>query len=129
MVRFKYIVCAWELLYRNRRRPARVSPDGRIGWRQVAGLRAPSTAHYLHQWQAKHRWRPAFEFGLQGFGEMGRWDQWAAADQRSHLAGPAVFGKLDLGGRQSIRYNAAWLLGASTAAPDHAVRMQVEYEF
>jgi hypothetical protein len=84
---------------------------------------------FLYQWQAKYRWMPEFEYGFQGFGEMGKWDQWAPTNERSHRVGPAVFGKLSLGGRQAIRYNAAWLLGASQAAPDHSVRLQVEYEY
>lgn len=82
-----------------------------------------------YQWQVKYRWQQQFEFGLQGFGELGKWDQWDPADQRSHRMGPAIFGKLPLGNRQAIRYNAAWLLGASTNAPRQTFRMQVEYEF
>ena len=82
-----------------------------------------------YQWQAKYRWMPQFEAGLQGFGELGKWDKWENRDERIHLAGPAVFGKLPLGGRQAIRYNAAYLIGVSRAAPDRAFRMQVEYEF
>ena len=90
---------------------------------------AGSETVFLYQWQAKYRWLPQFEFGLQGFGEMGRWNHWATADERSHSAGPAIFGKLPIGDHQAIRYNAAWLLGMSTAAPDHTFRVQVEYEF
>ena len=93
---------------------------------QAEGL---SETQFLYQWQAKYRWRPQFEFGLQGFDEVGKWDQWATEGERSHRAGPAVFGMLPLGGRQKIRYNAAWLLGASPTAPDHTFRMQVEYEY
>ena len=89
----------------------------------------PSEIQFLYQWQAKYRWLPQFEFGLQGFGEMGKWTSWADKDERSHRAGPAVFGKLPLGGRQAIKYNAAWLLGTSKAARDHTLRLQVEYEF
>ena len=88
-----------------------------------------SQTQFLYQWQAKYRWRQQFEFGFQGFGEMGRWDQWVPESERTHRAGPAVFGKLPLGGRRAIKYNAAWLLGASTAAPNHTFRMQVEYEY
>ena len=82
-----------------------------------------------YQWQIKYRWQQQFEFGLQGFGELGKWNRWDTADQRSHRVGPAVFGKIPLGNRQAIRYNAAWLLGASTNAPRQTFRMQVEYEF
>jgi hypothetical protein len=39
-------------------------------------------------------------------------------------------GKVKLGqGRQAIRWNAAWLFGASKAAADNALRVQAEYEF
>jgi hypothetical protein len=89
----------------------------------------PSKMQFLYQWQAKYRWKPALEFGLQGFGEMGTYDNWSPADEQNHRMGPAVFGKLPLGGGHAIKYNAAWLLGASKAAPDNTVRLQVEYEF
>ena len=82
-----------------------------------------------YQWQTKYRWKPSFEFGLQGFGEMGEWDHWDASDEQNHRMGPAVFGKIGLGTKRAIKYNAALLFGTSDAAPDHTFRMQVEYEF
>lgn len=90
---------------------------------------APFATNFLYQWQVKYRLQPTFEFGMQGFGEMGEWNDWAPASEQIHKAGPAVFGKIPLGGREAIKYNAAWLLGASTAAADHTFRLQVEYEF
>jgi hypothetical protein len=89
----------------------------------------PSQTSFLYQWQAKYRWLPQFEFGLQGFGEMGKWNDWAPKDERIHNAGPAVFGKLPLGNHQAIKYNVAWLLKTSKAAPAHTLRTQIEYEF
>ena len=89
----------------------------------------PSELSLLYQWQAKYRWRPRFEYGLQGFGHLGPYDNWAPSDQQSHQIGPAVFGKLPLGDHQVVKYNAAWLLGASKAAPDTTLRLQVQYEF
>jgi hypothetical protein len=89
-----------------------------------------SDTEFQYQWQAKYRWLPQFEFGVQGFGEMGKWDDWMPTGERIHTVGPAVFGKIPVGsGRQAIKYNAAWLLGASNAAADHTFRVQVEYEF
>lgn len=82
-----------------------------------------------YQWQAKYRWQPVFEFGMQGMGEMGKWNDWDKQSDQNHRVGPAVFGKFALGNRQAVKYNAAWLLGASNAAPDQTFRMQVEYEF
>lgn len=82
-----------------------------------------------YQWQIKYRWQPAVEFGLQGFGEMGKWNNWDPREERNHRFGPALFGKIALGNRQAIKYNAAWLIAASQAAPDHTFRLQVEYEY
>lgn len=82
-----------------------------------------------YQWQAKYRWRQQLEFGAQGFGEMGDWKHWAPSAEQNHRWGPAIFGKLGLGGRQAIRYNAALLLGLTNGSPDRTFRLQVEYEF
>jgi hypothetical protein len=82
-----------------------------------------------YQWQAKYRWCAEFEYGLQGFGEVGQWNRWDAHASQNQRIGPAVFGKFGLGGRQAIKYNAAWLVGLSQAAPDHTLRLQTELEF
>ena len=100
--------------------------------RKFGGDKAPDEERETelgYQWQAKYRAMPSFEFGAQGFGEVGEWNDWEARKEQKHLMGPAVFGKIDLGSHQKLKYNAAWLLGASDAAPNHTFRMQLEYEF
>ena len=87
-----------------------------------------SETTFLYQYQAKYRWLEQFEFGIQGFGETGKWNHWSEADERGHSVGPAVFGKLPFG-HHAIKYNAAWLVGTTDASPDHTFRAQVEYEF
>jgi len=89
----------------------------------------PEVTELGYQWQVKYRWREDFEFGAQGFGDMGQWDRWDAAHDQKHTLGPAIFGKINLGGRQALRYDAAYLFKASSAAPDRTLRMQLEYEF
>lgn len=82
-----------------------------------------------YQWQVKYRWQPKFEFGLQGFGDLGEWDHWSNSSNQNHRMGPAIFGKFDVAAHQAIKYNAALLFGTSEAAANHTFRMQVEYEF
>lgn len=82
-----------------------------------------------YQWQAKYRWQPTIEFGLQGMGEMGKWNNWAPAREQQHRMGPAVFGKIAMGSHKALKYNAAWLIGTGNAAADNTLRMQLEYEF
>jgi hypothetical protein len=89
----------------------------------------PAVTEFQYQWQTKYRWRKELEFGIQGFGETGKWDAWLPREQQNHRIGPALFGKVGLGDRQQVRYNVAWLFGASQAAPDRTLRAQVELEF
>lgn len=89
----------------------------------------PEVTELGYQWQVKYRWREDFEFGAQGFGDMGQWDHWDAAHDQKHTLGPAIFGRINLGGRQALRYDAAYLFKASSAAPDGTLRLQLEYEF
>lgn len=89
----------------------------------------PSATELGYQWQLKYRWRPALEWGAQGFGEVGPWRDWAPSSEQAHIAGPALFGRVRVGERQFVRYNAALLFGLNDAAPRHTVRLQAEYEF
>jgi len=82
-----------------------------------------------YQWQAKYRWMPQFEFGAQGFGDVGQWNRVAPRAEQSHLFGPAIFGKIALGGRHAIKYNAAYLIDAGDDKHSQTFRTQVEYEF
>lgn len=82
-----------------------------------------------YQWQVKYRFRPEFEYGLQGFGDFGPWDHWEPRAQQSHIAGPAIFGKVQLGQQQAIKYNAGILFGMNKGAPRNTLRLQAEYEF
>lgn len=89
----------------------------------------PEATELGYQWQLKYRWQPAFEFGAQGFAEVGPWNDWASARGQAHVLGPATFGKVGLGGRQVVKYDAALLFKASSAAPARTLRAQIEYEF
>ena len=82
-----------------------------------------------YQLQAKYRWTEQVEFGMQGFGEMGKWNDFSPRSEQSHRFGPAIFGKIDLGNRQAIKYNAAFLFDAGDAVDNRTFRMQAEYEF
>ena len=90
---------------------------------------AAYTTNLGYQLQAKYRWQSVLEFGVQGLGDLGKWNSWDSKANQNHRYGPAVFGKFALENRRAIKYNAAWLVGASSAAPNHTFRMQAEYEF
>lgn len=55
--------------------------------RNWASSRGPQLKY---QWQALHRLGPGWRLGLQGFGELGRWDHWSPHERQSHRAGPVL---------------------------------------
>lgn len=89
----------------------------------------PRVTEMGYQLQARYDLGPAIGVGVQAFGEMGKWDHWEPRNEQSHRAGPALFGKVKLGGREAIKYNAAWLHGVGEGAPRNTLRVQAEYEF
>ncbi len=88
-----------------------------------------SATNLDYQWQVKYPWQAGLDVGLQGLGSQGVWNNWSYRSRQSHLAGPALMGKYHIAGRESIRYNAAWLFGVSGVSPHNTFRVQVEYEF
>lgn len=91
-----------------------------------AGASKPTQMKY--QWQLRHRWKPGFQFGAQGFGELGAWDHWADRDAQSHRAGPALFGTLPVGSG-SLAWQVAYLTGSINARHGKMFSMRVKYDF
>lgn len=65
-----------------------------------------------YQWQALHRVAPGWRAGLQGFGELGRWDDWAPHERQSHRAGPATSFEVRTAGGSTLLVQGAWLAGS-----------------
>ena len=82
-----------------------------------------------YQWQAKYRWMNGVHAGLQGFGELGPWNQWLASERQSHRWGPVISSTWELQGRQRIEAQAAYLIGKvyGGAADMLSVRLQYVY--
>jgi hypothetical protein len=89
----------------------------------------PGPTEFGYQVQLKYRWKPALEFGLQGFGDLGEWNHWTTAEGQSQRFGPALFGKIAVGTHKALRYNTALLFGTTAGAPKQTFRLQAEYEF
>ena len=82
-----------------------------------------------YQWQLLHRLQPGLRLGLQGFGELGRWDHWAPRDQQSHRAGPALFGVLPIGSGTSLLCQAAILWGSTYARHGDMFSLRAQLAF
>lgn len=107
----------------------RTQLNANIFFERNYGSAAPSRTKMKYQWQAKYRWRPALQFGLQGFGEVGVWDDWSARERQSHRGGPALSGSWPIGAGQSIKYEAAYLKGSTYTRQGSMFSMRVQYVF
>lgn len=79
-----------------------------------------------YSWQWKHRGNPKFEYGLQGFGDLGATGDLGHTHESK--LGPALFGMLRLASGNKLKYDGALLFGTTHGAPDTTVRFQLEYE-
>ncbi|SFF91545.1 hypothetical protein SAMN05518865_10631 [Duganella sp. CF458] len=77
-----------------------------------------------YQWQVKQRWKSWFSPGLQGFGEVGKWNDWLPSKKQSHRAGPAFFGEAG-----HFKYEAAYLFGKNSGRAANSFSMRARYIF
>jgi len=83
----------------------------------------------VYQWQVRQHWKPLLNFGVQGFGELGRWDNWSSKADQSHRVGPALFGTWYLPNAHKILYESAYLIGKNDGRPAKSFTMRVQYAF
>ena len=82
-----------------------------------------------YQWQVKRRWLPHFQWGLQGFGELGNWKHWDPHGAQSHRAGPALFGSIPLGADTTLLCQAAMLFGSTYGQSGNMFSLRTQLAF
>jgi hypothetical protein len=90
------------------------------------GAHAEPGAEINYAWQMKWRGNPRFEPGLQGFGTLGRTNDFA--HESEHKIGPAFFSRVNLGGSDKLKFDAALLFGLNRNTPRTTLRFNLEYE-
>jgi len=90
------------------------------------GAHAEPGAEINYAWQVKWRGDPRFEPGVQGFGTLGRSNDFA--HETEHKIGPAFFSQVVLGARHKIKFDAAVLFGLNHNTPNTTIRFNLEYE-
>jgi hypothetical protein len=93
---------------------------------RALGRNAETGAAVNYEWQVKWRGNPRLEPGVQGFGTLGRTNDFGHETQAS--IGPALFGQISTAPRRKLKYDAALLFGVNKNTPDTTFRFQIEYE-
>jgi hypothetical protein len=81
-----------------------------------------------YRFQSRWRVNPAFEPGIEIYGEPGRLQHLDSYEDQRVRVGPAVVGTLPLGLPGKLKYEFAYLFGASRASEHRTVRTMLEYE-
>ncbi len=76
--------------------------------------------------QTKYRLREWAEPGVEIYGDT---DGKNGFDHQQFSAGPGLFGKIHIADGHALKYQAAYLFGATTATANRSVRWKLEYEF
>lgn len=92
-----------------------------------ADAREKEPTQFGYQWQFRPQREAAFDVGLQGFGELGRWDHWSPRREQSHILGPTIFATL--GDDDDPAIEVGWMFGTGGAAPRHTLRLQAMIPF
>lgn len=77
------------------------------------------------QWRGLYRVAPGWRLGLQGFSEVGQWNDWAPRRRQSHRAGPALLATLWDEGRDTVTLNTAFLWGKTYGSRGDMFTMQL----
>ena len=79
------------------------------------------------QWRGVWRAAPGWRVGLEGFSEVGQWNDWAPRARQSHRAGPALLATLWDQGPDTVTLNAAYVFGKTYGKPGDMFTMQLQW--
>jgi hypothetical protein len=79
------------------------------------------------QWRGVYRVAPGWRVGLEGFSEVGQWNDWAPRQRQSHRAGPALLATLWDAGPDTVTLNAGYLFGKVYGRRGEMFTMQLQW--
>ena len=103
-----------------------------IGFSQNVGNNSAHSGgpDYVFLWNTRYRYSVGFQPGIEVQSDLGQGHQLGSFNKQEHYIGPAIYGKLfgPLPQGQAIKYQVAYLFGASNASARGLARALVEYE-
>jgi len=82
------------------------------------------------EYAAQYKWNVSdLAFGVEMYGEMGKLDSMPAFSEQEHYLGPVLYGELKMGKDMGLGYDIGYLVGATAAAADGVLKLNVEMAF
>lgn len=79
------------------------------------------------QWRGLYRVAPGWRLGLQGFSEVGQWNDWLPRERQSHRAGPVLLTTLWNQGPDTVTLNTAFLFGKTYGSRGDMFTLQLQW--
>ena len=79
------------------------------------------------QWRGVYRVAPGWRMGVEGFSEVGQWNDWVPRRRQSHRAGPALLATLWDQGPDTVTLNAAYLFGKVYGSRGEMFTIQLQW--
>lgn len=110
----------------------RFTSTANVGFTQNVGKYAAHTGgpDYVFLWNTRYRYSAAFQPGIEIQSDLGQGHNLGRFNSQEHYIGPAVYGKVfgPLPPGQALKYQVAYLFGASDASAHGIARFLIEYE-
>ena len=103
--------------------------NGNVFFERSMGEAAHRPVQLKLQWQVNWRWLPALQIGLQGFAELGDWNNPPPSRRQSTRLGPVLAGNLALGRGENLYYQVAVLNGRIYNRPGRMMTARLVYSF
>lgn len=80
-----------------------------------------------YQWRSLYRVVPGWRLGVQGFGEVGQWNDWLPRERQSHRAGPALLATLWDEGADTVTLSTAFVFGKTYGSRGDMFTLQLQW--
>ncbi len=119
----------WELIPIVQKQIGQQLVTLNVVFERETGNNAEKVWDLEYAWQYRRFGNPVLEYGLEGYGHVGKVTHWDPSSEQQHQIGPAIFGKVKPGVGRGLKYQFGLLFGLTDGTPQKTFYTNLEFEF